>query len=205
MDLIQGIMERRSIRQFLDKEVPNEDLEEIIRIASWAPSGANQQMWKFIIVKNKNILDQMSRLVADKIDRLAEETGYSELVRMKAYSTFFNKAPATIAVFMEPYKNKAEEVLRAAGYSEERLQRLRGNAGIQSIGAVIQNILLAAHAKGYGTCWMCAPIIAAPEIEKILEVEEPWQLKALIPIGKPASIPKAPSRKPLTEILKIIE
>ena len=76
---------------------------------------------------------------------------------------------------------------------------------IQSIGAVIQNILLAAHAKGYGTCWMCAPNIAAPEIERVLGVEEPWELKALIPLGKPARVPKATPRKSLNEILQIIE
>lgn len=205
MDLIQAMMERRSVRQFSDEEVPNQVLEEIIQLASWAPSGSNQQMWKFVIIKNKNILDQMAQLVSGKIDKIAEETGYLELTKIKGFSIFFSKAPVTIAVFMEPYKNKTEEILQSSGYSPTEIERIRGNVAIQSIGAVIQNILLAAHAKGYGTCWMCAPNIAAPEIERILGVEKPWELKALIPLGKPARVPKATPRKSLREILQIIE
>jgi nitroreductase len=205
MDLMEAIIKRRSVRQFLDEEVPNQDLKEIIEAARWAPSGSNQQMWKFVIVKNKNILNQMAQLVVDKIDKLIKSTGSNELNGIKTYSTFFNKAPVTIAVFMEPYKNKTEEILLAAGYSNEEAQRLRGNVAIQSIGAAIQNILLAAYLKGYGTCWMCAPNIAAPEIEKLLGVGEPWELKALIPLGKPARIPKHTTRKPLEEIIKVIE
>jgi len=206
MDLMQAILERRSIRQFLDENVPNEDLREIMEAARWAPSASNQQMWKFIVVKNKNILNQMSQLVADKIDKLVEESGRTELKGVKGYSTFFNQAPVTIAVFMMPYgKNKSEDALRAMGYSEHDTQRLRGHVAVQSIGAAIQNILLSAYAKGYGTCWMCAPNIAAPEIEKLLGVEEPWQLKALIPLGKPARVPHSTQRKALEEIMEIIE
>lgn len=207
MDLVQAILERRSVRQFLDEEIPNQDLVAIIDAARWAPSASNQQMWKFVIVKNKEILNEMSQLVLDKIDKIAEETGSGEIKGVKSYSAFFNKAPVTIAVFMQHYqsKNITEEILRSAGYTEMETQRLRGNVDIQSIGAVIQNILLAAHAKGYGTCWMCASNIAAPEIEKLLGVEENWELKALIPLGKPARIPKPTSRKTIDEIMKIIE
>ncbi|MGI6225083.1 MAG: nitroreductase family protein [Peptococcales bacterium] len=207
MDLLQAIMERRSVRQFLDEEISNQDLVEIIDAARWAPSASNQQMWNFVIVKNREILNKMSQIVADKLDQIAEETGRNEVRNVKVYSTFFNKAPVTIAVFMQPYqsKNVTEEALWSAGYLESQVQRLRGNVDIQSIGAAIQNILLAAHAKGYGTCWMCAPNIAAPEIEKLLGVDETWQLKALIPLGKPARIPKATPRKSIDEILTIID
>ena len=206
MELMQAILERRSVRQFLDEPIPDQDLRDIIDAARWAPSASNQQMWKFVIIKNKTILAQMSQLVIDKIDKLSVESGRAELHGAKSYSTFFNQAPVTISVFMKPYgKNKSEEAFRSLGYSEQEIQRLRGYVDIQSIGAAIQNILLAAHVKGYGTCWMCAPNIAAPEIEKLLEAEEPWQLKALIPLGRPAQIPKPTSRKALDEILEIIE
>ena len=206
MELTQAILERRSVRQFLEEPVPDQDLRDIIDAARWAPSASNQQMWKFVVVKNKTILAQMSQLVIDKIDKLSVESGVTELQNAKSYSTFFNQAPVTIAVFMKPYgKNKTEGVFRSLGYSEQEIQRLRGHVDIQSIGAAIQNILLTAHAKGYGTCWMCAPNIAAPEIERLLGVEESWQLKALVPLGKPARILRPTSRKSLDEILEVIE
>ncbi|MFZ5942972.1 MAG: nitroreductase family protein [Bacillota bacterium] len=206
MDLIASIINRRSVRQFLDEPVPHSDIEEIIEAARWAPSASNKQMWKFVVVKNKDILDKMSQAVKEKVDLLIQQTGQKQLAGVKGYGAFFNQAPVTIAVFMEPYgHNLSEQAFENLGYSQEQIQRLRGHVGIQSIGAAIQNILLSAHAKGYGTCWMCASNIAAPEIEKLLGVEEPWELKALIPLGKPAQIPKPAPRKELSEIMSVIE
>ncbi|MFZ7103645.1 MAG: nitroreductase family protein [Peptococcaceae bacterium] len=206
MNISEAVKDRRSIRKFLDEPIPPADIIEIIESARWAPSASNRQMWKFVVVKNKEVLDEMAQAVSAKIDQIIKESGHARLKGAKHYSTFFNQAPVTIAVFMEPYgTNLSEDAFKALGYREEQVQRLRGNVGIQSIGAAIQNILLTAHAKGYGTCWMCAPNIAAPEIEKILGVEEKWQLKALIPLGKPAVSPKPTPRKELSEIMTVIE
>lgn len=203
MDLLTLIKERRSVRQFLKEPIPREDLEEILEAAQWAPSGGNKQGWKFIVIKNPDLLDEMSKMVGDKIDKLAEEAGLgNKLKGNKVMATFFNQAPVTIAVFMERYISKIEEALEGLGYQPLEIQRLRGQSDLQSIGAAIQNILLMAHSKGYGSCWLCSPNIASPEIEKLLGVAENWQLKALVPIGKPARDYKAPVRKDLTEIVE---
>ncbi|NPV43412.1 MAG: nitroreductase family protein [Firmicutes bacterium] len=59
MDLIQAIMERRSIRKFKKKPISREVIENIIKTAIWAPSGSNMQAWKFIIVDEH---DQLQKL-----------------------------------------------------------------------------------------------------------------------------------------------
>lgn len=206
MDLMKLIKERRSVRQFIKEPIPQEDLEEIIEAARWAPSGGNKQGWKFIVIKNPELADEMSRMVGDKLDKLAEEAGLgNKLKGNKVTATFFNQAPVTIAVFMERYISKIDEALEALDYNPLEIQRLRGQSDLQSIGAAIQNILLMAHNKGYGSCWLCSPNIASREIEKLLGVSENWQLKALVPIGKPARDYKAPVRKDLTEIVEYRE
>lgn len=58
--IIDVILKRRSIRNFKQEEVPREVLLKLVEAARWAPSGSNMQPWYFIIVDNKDILDQIS-------------------------------------------------------------------------------------------------------------------------------------------------
>ena len=69
MDLFDAIYNRRSIRKFSDKEVPNDDLYKILDAARWAPSACNQQLWNFIIVKEK-----------ETKEKLVKEAGSSALI-----------------------------------------------------------------------------------------------------------------------------
>ncbi len=50
MELQSALESRRSVRRFLDEPVPRTDLEQMVKAASWAPTGCNRQMWKFIIL-----------------------------------------------------------------------------------------------------------------------------------------------------------
>ena len=54
-----------------------------------------------------------------------------------------------------------------------------------SLGASIQNLLLAATDMGYGACWLTAPQVAASNVEREVGIEAPWRLGAVISVGKP--------------------
>jgi nitroreductase len=81
MDLLEGIYTRRSIRQFTEEPVSKEHLAEIIKAGTWAPSGLNNQPWRFVVVR-----DEAKRL------ELAAQTKYSKIIKA---------APACIAVFID--------------------------------------------------------------------------------------------------------
>ncbi|NLO89848.1 MAG: nitroreductase family protein [Clostridia bacterium] len=205
-DLFEVIESRRSIREYSSESIPKKHIEEMIRAATWAPSANNRQMWKFIVVTNEEVKNRMVEAVSEKIDKMAEEFGLHENVdQRKAFGTFFKNAPVVIVVLHEPYKNRWEEAARGKGWTEEKIRRMRPEPGLQSIGAAIQNLLLAAEALGYGSCWMTLPAIAAYEIEEILNVKPPWELAAVIPVGKPAKIPEPKPRKPIEETLEFVE
>lgn len=57
MDVIEAIKKRRSIRQYLEKEIPEETLGTILECARLAPSAGNRQPWTFIVVKTKAVRD----------------------------------------------------------------------------------------------------------------------------------------------------
>ncbi len=61
MNLLEGIYTRRSIRQFADKSVDREQLLEIIKAGIWAPSGLNNQPWRFVIVRSEEMRKELAR------------------------------------------------------------------------------------------------------------------------------------------------
>ena len=81
MDLLEGIYTRRSVRRYTDQPVEREQLTEIIKAGTWAPSGLNNQPWRFVILRETEARMQ-----------LAEFTKYRAIIE---------SAPACIAVFID--------------------------------------------------------------------------------------------------------
>ena len=81
MDLLKGIYSRRSQRRYTEESVDRDGILEIIRAGTWAPSGLNNQPWRFVIVRDESIREQVAGL-----------TKYSRIVR---------EAPVSIAVFVD--------------------------------------------------------------------------------------------------------
>lgn len=89
-----------------------------------------------------------------------------------------------------------------------RSSRIYGSRGatlycIQDTAAAIQNILLAAWALGYGTCWVGA--FDENKVKEILYIPENIRPVAIIPLGKPDESPISPSRRPLDQIVYLNE
>src|SRR5690606_10694025 len=110
--MIEG---RRSIRRFKPDPIPEEDIRELARLATLAPSGSNKQMWRFVAVTNKEVLAQMAAAVSAAVERMAawpEAVGRERrILGIKNYSLFFTEAPVTFAVFMEPYQSAADTIM----------------------------------------------------------------------------------------------
>jgi len=60
--LLDFIKERRSIRAFQDKQIPEKEIEMILEAGRWAPSASNRQPWNFILIKNRDILKKLARV-----------------------------------------------------------------------------------------------------------------------------------------------
>jgi len=81
MEILQGIFSRRSIRRYSSEEVVEADLLAIVRAGAWAPSGLNNQPWRFVICRDAALREALAGL-----------TRYGRIVR---------QAPAVIAVFLD--------------------------------------------------------------------------------------------------------
>ncbi len=205
MDLFDAIHGRKSIRRFKQTPVPDKDIEKILDAGRWAPSASNAQPWNFLVIKNRDILQQMADAVRDMLDKMIPHAeNEKEAQKLAAYKTnyyvFFENAPVVIAVFMEPYVTTG--LFKRMGYSEEEALRLRPHPWLQGVSAAVQNMLLAIHALGYGSCWMTGPLVAQESFEKILGYGKEKSIVALLPVGIPDENPPSRSRKPLSEMMK---
>lgn len=205
MELKQAIESRTSIRVYKNEPVPVDDLKEMVRLASLAPNVANFQPWKFVIVTNRELLQDMAREVVTELGNIPEnESRAAKNVKSQVewFATFFQDAPALIAVSMEGYESVLE---KGVVMSHDEINRLRNYPDIQSAGACIQNMLLAAVDMGYGACWLSAPMMARDKLEGMLGLEEKFNLIAFVAVGKPDKVPARKPPRDISEMLKVIE
>jgi nitroreductase len=209
MELIEVIKKRRSIRKFKSDEIPKEDIYDIIQAATLAPSAHNKQMWRFVAISNKEVLKEMNGAIVKEIEEISSwpevKEADTKIKGMRVYSTFFVKAPLVIVILVKPYHSMVDALLKLEGLKKGQVELLHSHVEIQSVAAAVENLLLAATEKGYGTCWMCGPLIAAPALEKVLKIEEPWKLMALIPMGIPNQALKPKTVKKIDEVLEFID
>lgn len=201
-DAVEG---RCSVRRFLPEPVPRKDVEAMIALAVRAANAGNAQPWRFVAVEDERVRREMADAVHAALDALAshpECAGRAKDIRaVRAYATFFAEAPLVIAVFALPYASRSDELLTARGVTAEERDRVRQRPDLQSVGAAVQLLITAAHVMGYGSCWMTAPVLAAPAIEEILASPAEARLAAVVPVGRPAGRLHRSARLPLDDVL----
>ncbi|MFO8236274.1 MAG: nitroreductase family protein [Bacteroidales bacterium] len=205
MELKEAIKKRASIRTFKDTAIPAEDLKELVKMGGQAPSVNNYQPWTFYAITNNKLMGKMADKIKEKIEEIPEnESKASGNIKSQVewFSTFFESAPTVIALAMDEYESILEKGVKI---SHNDINAMRNYPDIQSAGAAIQNILLAAVDMGYGACWMSAPMIAKEDLEEIIGVKENAHLIAFVALGVPAQDVKPKEKKPLDEIFKLIE
>ena len=201
MEFKQVLETRSSVRTFKTDKVKIEDLREMVRLAAMAPSINNYQPWNFIVITNKQLLQKMAHIVSEKISNLPSNNSQSAvniISQVEWFATFFREAPVLIALVMDKFETVLE---KSVTLSPIEINRMRNFPDMQSAGACIQNMLLAATDLGYGACWLSAPMMAKEELEQILEIQKASSLIAFVAIGKPLNPPKPKNRKSLDDIL----
>jgi nitroreductase len=205
------LVERRvSVRHFLPDRIDPGDVREMIRIAGLAPSPNNSQPWRFVAITSRALLDEMADAVRRTLESLLAEPADEDAARARRkvvwHSTFFTEAPLVVAVVALPYSAVIQGALDGSMLTNARVNAMRGQPDIQSVGAAVEHLLLAATDMGYGGCWLSGPLLARPELERLLGTRAPERLAAMVAIGRPRS-PQAADhdRKPLDDILRFIE
>jgi len=182
MDFEEVVRTRRSIRKFKSEAPPRELIEKVLDLAIWAPSAMNQQNWKFIVV------------TGDKVDRIREisSRAFKEYVKHDLEKVF-SKYPLVIKATGRYFDDLGGAPVVVCVYRKDTVEGEIPD--VQSVAAATQNLVLAAHYYGLGSCWMTGILPLADEINDVTG-EKDYHLQAIVALGYPDANPKPPPRKP---------
>ena len=174
LELIKG---RRSIRKYKPTPIKDEDLNAVLEAARWAPSWANSQCWRFILVRDPEIRAKLAETLP--------ETN-------RCLPAIKEQAPLVIVACAE---------LGKSGYSKKGQQVT--NKGewwyMFDTALALQNMVLMAHSLGLGTVHVGR--FDAEMAANILELPENFVVVEIVPLGYAAEEPEVTSRKELSEIV----
>ena len=193
MDALEAIRKRRSVRQFTDRPVSDEDLDELLRLALLAPTGGMQQAWSLLVVRDAERRAKLAELVmrggaeyfrtarppaegASPEDHAAWARGYAE--------TALGTYP------MVPVWILALRVPRGAFPAVEHRDFER-DADITSVAFMLENLMVAARAKGLGTVPTVFQWFVEDELRALFELPDEVEIPLLTPLGYPLQFPEA--------------
>ncbi|MFF4368902.1 nitroreductase family protein [Streptomyces sp. NPDC001594] len=187
--------ERRTVRHFSPDPVPEQAVRDAIACAATAPSGAHQQPWSFVLVKDPAVRRQI-RAAAEQEEQISYDgrLGDEWLAALRpigtdAVKTHLTDAPALIVVFQQRYWLGPDGDKRKHYYVDE------------SVGIAVGMLLTALHLSGL------AALIHTPSpmrfLSHVLGRPENEKAFAVIPVGYPADDCEVPDllRKSLDQVL----
>jgi nitroreductase len=188
MDLFEAIKTRRSIRRYKIDYVDDKQIEAILEAGRCAPSWANTQCWRFVVVRDPKIKASL----ADTLMKIKMPDKEVENPALKA----FNTVSAIIVVCAETGKAGLKP---GTGGGTGEFVTDKGDWFMFDTALAVQNMALAARGLGLGTVIIGA--FDAQKAERALGVPKGYRVVILFPVGVPDGEAKGPPRKELSEIV----
>ena len=173
--LMETICNRRSIRRYQEKDIPDEVLHKVLEAARWAPSWANTQAWEFVVVKDRSIKE-------------------------KIQATVNNRNPSYLALVNAPVLLVVCGQLKKSGYYNDQYPTKFGSEWFMyDLGLATQNLCLAAHDSGLGT--VIVGLFDHDRVGEVINLPGNHEVLVLIPLGYPDQDPKPPKRRERDEFI----
>jgi len=198
MELMEAVEKRKSIRAYVPDPVGKEIIEKLLRAAMMAPSGSNSQPWKFYVVTGtrKKALDEVLLQCLEEGRRTSNELqvqreGGDEKAQEKINSrrTDLTKAIMNLLVKndlpLEMFAKGSFTYFGAPVAIFVTMDQSLGENNLVSIGAAVENLLLAACENGLGTCWIGMALMYAKEIKENLGIPDTERIVSSLALGYP--------------------
>ncbi len=214
-ELVRLMRSRRSCRNFMDKAVPLDLLEDLVRIGVTAPSGTNCQLWTFTLLPTRERVMTLSDKIKDFFRDLNKKAEMSwlrnalALVGQPDLKNYYYEYYASVRGAIEAWEERGEDRLFYSAPAAI-LVGMRPGASCPAEDAMLatQNLLLGAHALGLGTCLIGYAVEAmrhTPRIKDAVNIPRKEPVYAVIALGWPAWPEEAyqrvtSRRKPLVRI-----
>ena len=203
--LVGLIRSRRSCRNYLEKEVDRNILEDLVNIGICAPSGTNSQKWTFTILPDRRAVISAGEMIGaffKKLNRLAEKNYLRKILKLLGKPTldnYYREYFETVREALDQYESGGKDRL-FHGASAVIIVGAEPGASCSAEDALLasQNILLGAHALGLGTCLIGFAVEAMKNdrsIQKALGIPKEESIHAVIALGYPKEHYQRPCKR----------
>lgn len=195
-ELLELARARRTVRGYLDKDVPQELIDRILDVARWAPSGANSQPWEFVVIRDPQMKQRIFELFEkqSQIGKEIETAGRGSTTTSMGMTGFLH-APVWVLVLGDRRVNESFPVQTQHDTGEQHF--------ISGLASATLLIHLAATSLGLASQWVSSTgsTYVSTLVKSWLGIPQHLKLYDMIPIGYSSKAPKAPPRRSLEEIV----
>lgn len=198
-EFLEFMRSRRSVRRFYPEAVPSEILDSIIDTALCAPSAHNRQPWRFAVVQVSSKKARLADCMGAEFRLDLQQDGLSQAdvdAQVERSQRRIMEAPVVIVLCLDP--SELDE------YPDPVRCQAEHTMAVQSVAMAGGVLMLAAHAYGLGSVWMCAPLFAPSAVVKALDLPPTWEPQGMVLAGYPARIPEPRPRRPLSEVARYL-
>lgn len=176
----RAISFRRSVRRFTDEAVDAALVDEIVALACLAPAPHHSRPWRFVNVASADAREALADAMADswRKDLEAEGRTVHEIASLLEKSRLQVSEPPVVLL-------ACITLDEARPWPDDRRRAAERDMFVQSLGAALQNILLAAEERGLAGYLKGAPLFCGPAIGEALRLPEGWEPAFLVLLGHP--------------------
>jgi coenzyme F420-0:L-glutamate ligase / coenzyme F420-1:gamma-L-glutamate ligase len=183
---------RRSIRSFAPEAVPRSVLDALVEAACLAPAPHHSRPWRFAVIDSPAAKEALATGMGDRWRDDLRGDGVSEEridALVDASQARLLAAPALVLACLtwQGLDRYPDEERRAAEWG----------MAVLSLGAAVENLMLAATHAGLASCWVAAPIFCSGAARRALELDPEWSPQALVLVGFPSPTYEPPVRPPV--------
>ncbi|MEX0800238.1 MAG: nitroreductase family protein [Dehalococcoidia bacterium] len=187
VELDEAIHNRRSVRRFAPGDVPPRLVRDLVAAACAAPAPHHSRPWRFVDVTSAARPRLADAMASDwQADTGDPAPGAAAIDRSRAQLV---AAPLLLLACLE--------MEHAREWPDERRRAAERDMYVQSLGAALQNLLLAAHGRGLAGYLKGAPLFCADAIASALDLPSGWEPAFLVLLGYPEDGASPPPRETL--------
>lgn len=189
---------RRSIRTYDERPVPPELVDRVVGAARHAPSPHHSVPWRFAVLTEQESKARLAQAMGERWRRDLRQDGLpAEDIEEEVAKSRRRITGAPLVVIGSLYLAPLDS------YPDPQRQQAETLMAAHSLGAALQSIMLAAHANGLASCWMCAPVFCPEVVRDALDLPAELIPHALLTIGYGAKPPPARGRPSLEDVVSL--
>jgi coenzyme F420-0:L-glutamate ligase/coenzyme F420-1:gamma-L-glutamate ligase len=171
---------RRSIRAFLPEPVPRDVLDRAVEAACIAPAPHHSRPWRWVVIDGDDAKQQLATGMGEAWRRDLRNDGVDDGRIDELVDASHGKIVGAPAIVLGCLTWRGLD-----RYPDERRQRAEFGMALLSLGAAVENLMLAVADAGYASCWVAAPIFCPDAARDALALDAEWLPHAMVLVGRP--------------------